>query len=193
MDCHPRLIPIFPSYRLHFGNVGLAWKAQTANHDIVGDEPCLLLVSIWMASCIAIVYMRGLDCWLKNAHFRQRGSAQTMAESKFNHKFRITWCFQISRFHYRIFEFGFTQILNSVELDTYGLLLPVGISFYTFQTMSYTIDIYRRKQNPMIRLLISLATQRFPQLVAGPIVRSDHFRKEIEKPPRVDSARFRLD
>ena len=82
---------------------------------------------------------------------------------------------------------------SSVELDTYGLLLPVGISFYTFQTMSYTIDIYRRKQKPYDSFVdFACYAAFFPQLVAGPIVRSDHFRKEIEKPLRVDSIRFRL-
>ena len=82
---------------------------------------------------------------------------------------------------------------SSFELDTYGLLLPVGISFYTFQTMSYTIDIYRRKQKPYDSFVdFACYAAFFPQLVAGPIVRSDHFRKEIEKPLRANSLRFRL-
>ena len=42
---------------------------------------------------------------------------------------------------------------SAPELDTFGLLLPVGISFYTFQTMSYTIDIYREKHGPYERFL----------------------------------------
>ena len=59
--------------------------------------------------------------------------------------------------------------------------------------MSYTIDIYRRKQKPYDSFIdFACYAAFFPQLVAGPIVRSDHFRKEIEKPLRVDSARFRL-
>ena len=82
---------------------------------------------------------------------------------------------------------------DSIQLDSYGLLLPVGISFYTFQTMSYTIDIYRKKQKPYDSFVdFACYAAFFPQLVAGPIVRADHFRKEIEKPLRVDSARFRL-
>ena len=40
------------------------------------------------------------------------------------------------------------RVTGAPELDTLGLLLPVGISFYTFQTMSYTIDVYRRKNQP---------------------------------------------
>ena len=60
--------------------------------------------------------------------------------------------------------------LGSQSLD---LILPVGISFYTFQTLSYTIDVYRRKLAPTESLIdFSLYVAFFPQLVAGPIVRA---------------------
>ena len=57
-----------------------------------------------------------------------------------------------------------------------NVLLPVGISFYTFQTISYAIDVYRREQ-PACRSLVdfSLYVSFFPQLVAGPIVRAHDF------------------
>ncbi|MFC2176367.1 MBOAT family O-acyltransferase [Bacteroidota bacterium] len=56
---------------------------------------------------------------------------------------------------------------------TLNIVLPVGISFYTFQTMSYTIDIYRRKMAPTRNFLdFALFVAFFPQLVAGPIERA---------------------
>jgi D-alanyl-lipoteichoic acid acyltransferase DltB (MBOAT superfamily) len=59
------------------------------------------------------------------------------------------------------------------EVPAYSFLLPVGISFYTFQTLSYTIDIYRRKQMPEYHFgRFALFVSFFPQLVAGPIERS---------------------
>jgi D-alanyl-lipoteichoic acid acyltransferase DltB (MBOAT superfamily) len=59
------------------------------------------------------------------------------------------------------------------EVPAYSFLLPVGISFYTFQTLSYTIDIYRRKQKPEYHFgRFALFVSFFPQLVAGPIERS---------------------
>lgn len=59
--------------------------------------------------------------------------------------------------------------------------IPIGISFYTFQTMSYTIDIYRRKAEPCERLLdFALYVSFFAQLVAGPIVRARTFLPQIE-------------
>ncbi|MDB9834848.1 hypothetical protein OAC38_02315 [Candidatus Poseidoniaceae archaeon] len=85
------------------------------------------------------------------------------------------------------------KLANSPEIDTFGLLLPVGISFYTFQTMSYTIDIYKGKNKPYEDFLsFSCYAAFFPQLVAGPIVRADHFEKEIEKVLSPSTMRIRL-
>jgi alginate O-acetyltransferase complex protein AlgI len=85
------------------------------------------------------------------------------------------------------------KLANSPEIDTFGLLLPVGISFYTFQTMSYTIDVYNRKNKPYEDFLsFSCYAAFFPQLVAGPIVRADHFEKEIEKVLSPSTMRIRL-
>ena len=85
------------------------------------------------------------------------------------------------------------KLASSPEIDTFGLLLPVGISFYTFQTMSYTIDIYNSKNKPYEDFLsFSCYAAFFPQLVAGPIVRADHFEKEIEKVLSPSSMSIRL-
>ena len=79
------------------------------------------------------------------------------------------------------------------ELDTFGLLLPVGISFYTFQTMSYTIDIYRGKHAPYQKFTdFACYAAFFPQLVAGPIVRSQQFLEQIKGPVSSSPYTFRL-
>lgn len=66
------------------------------------------------------------------------------------------------------------------NLSTLSIILPVGISFYTFQTLSYTIDVYRR-QIPATRSFIDFAlfVAFFPQLVAGPIVRAADFLPQL--------------
>ena len=62
------------------------------------------------------------------------------------------------------------------------VLLPVGISFYTFQTLSYTIDIYRRKLEPTRNFVqFALFVTYFPQLVAGPIVRASQFLPQLQR------------
>jgi len=68
------------------------------------------------------------------------------------------------------------------DLNTLGLILPVGISFYTFQTLSYTIDIYQRRIRPHDSPLdFALFVAFFPQLVAGPIVRARDFLPQLAK------------
>jgi alginate O-acetyltransferase complex protein AlgI len=66
-----------------------------------------------------------------------------------------------------------------------AIVLPVGISFYTFQTLSYTIDVYRGTLAPRRSLLdFALFVAFFPQLVAGPIVRAAEFLPELDRPRR---------
>lgn len=72
---------------------------------------------------------------------------------------------------------NFVHIVNAFGIDykaqPMGIILPMGISFYTFQTMSYTIDMYRKKIEPAKTFLdFALYVTFFPQLVAGPIVRA---------------------
>lgn len=68
------------------------------------------------------------------------------------------------------------------------ILLPVGISFYTFQALSYTIDIYRKQLEPVSSLAdFALFVSFFPQLVAGPIVRASYFLPQLTHLQRADS------
>lgn len=71
------------------------------------------------------------------------------------------------------------------------IILPVGISFYTFQTISYTVDIYNRKLTPAKNLLdFGFYVSFFPQLVAGPIVRASEFIPQIYKPYSLTRQQF---
>ncbi len=71
------------------------------------------------------------------------------------------------------------------------ILLPVGISFYTFHSLSYTLDIYRGVLQPTRSLRdFVLAVSFFPQLVAGPIVRAGDFLPQLVRPPRLRIGQF---
>ncbi|MDB3935099.1 MBOAT family protein [Granulosicoccus sp.] len=89
--------------------------------------------------------------------------------------------------YFNFFSASISDVLTTigVPVDTLrlDLLLPVGISFYTFQTLSYTIDVYRRKI-PTEHSLLKFATYVafFPQLVAGPIVRASEFLPQLNAP-----------
>ncbi|WP_394345070.1 MBOAT family O-acyltransferase [Gillisia hiemivivida] len=69
-----------------------------------------------------------------------------------------------------------------MHISSLNIILPVGISFYTFQTLSYTIDVYRRKIEPTSNFInFSVFVAFFPQLVAGPIERAKHLLPQFSK------------
>jgi D-alanyl-lipoteichoic acid acyltransferase DltB (MBOAT superfamily) len=81
--------------------------------------------------------------------------------------------------YYNFFIHSFAHLISiwglSASLPTLSIILPVGISFYTFQALGYVIDVYRRKQEPESDpLIFALYMAYFPHLVAGPIQRADH-------------------
>lgn len=87
----------------------------------------------------------------------------------------------------------FNKIGIPFQYTSLKVLLPVGISFYTFQTMSYTIDVYRKKmkaEKSFIRFALFVAF--FPQLVAGPIVRADTFLPQLRKKYRITKKQFMI-
>ena len=80
-------------------------------------------------------------------------------------------------------DFAITNLngLLGTAIPALGLLLPIGISFYTFQTMSYTIDVYRGVVPPQRNIIdFSAYVTLFPQLIAGPIVKYSTVADEIE-------------
>lgn len=85
------------------------------------------------------------------------------------------------------FTTAFTLFGTSFEGSSINIILPVGISFYTFQTMSYTIDAYRKKIEPTTNLLaFSAFVSFFPQLVAGPIERASSLLPQFIKKKQFD-------
>lgn len=87
-------------------------------------------------------------------------------------------------FYYKYFNFITLQLsrLLPVPLHTHEIILPVGISFFTFQALSYTIDVwYRRTPAQRNPFKLALYICLFPQLIAGPIVRYTDIRSEIDR------------
>ena len=99
--------------------------------------------------------------------------------------------------YYGFFDDSVIALLSevglTVHLTTIQLLLPVGISFYTFQSMSYTIDVWRgdrRAEGSLVHFTTYVAF--FPQLVAGPIVRVGELMPQLKKPPGFSTEKFKL-
>ena len=94
-------------------------------------------------------------------------------------------------FKYTNFFYQMLAPLWNGSFQPLDIFLPVGISFFTFQSLSYTIDVYRRQLQPLHRLLdYAFYVSFFPQLVAGPIVRARDFIPQIRKPLFVSTEMF---
>jgi len=99
----------------------------------------------------------------------------------------ILFTFKYLNFFLDGFHSLFSTSLLPGEFSIWNVIIPVGLSFYTFQTMSYSIDVYRNKCKPTRNLLNFLCyVSFFPQLVAGPIERSSFLLPQFEKQRHFD-------
>lgn len=121
---------------------------------------------------VLILFSTILDYFLGRAvgHFRERGE-QKKAKLAVAGSVIVNLSL-LGFFKYIDFLIGIVNAVTPVEMDILELALPIGISFYTFQTMSYTIDVYRGQADVQKNFIAFGAyVSMFPQLIAGPIVR----------------------
>ena len=133
-------------------------------------EPVYILI---MLLSIAVDYVHGMlvERWRADDRKARRAVASSVI---FNLAILVF-------FKYWDFLAGNINALTGLHLPVLGLPLPIGISFYTFQTMSYTIDVYRRDA-PVQKNLMTFGAYvtLFPQLIAGPIVRYKSVAEQLE-------------
>lgn len=97
----------------------------------------------------------------------------------------LLFYFKYYNFFIENFVAAFTFLGGEIDSSSLNIILPVGISFYTFQTLSYTIDVYRRSLEPSKDLIAFAAfVSFFPQLVAGPIERAKNLLPQFSKARR---------
>ena len=144
---------------------------------------CLLMVAASFLDYFVGLGLNKTDHPLKRKLFLTCGLAGNLGMLGF---------FKYFNFFAENFQMLAAQLGWRVDAITLKVVLPVGISFYTFQTMSYSIDIYRRKMRGTNQLLEYLAyVSFFPQLVAGPIERATHllpqfFRGRVFSPAQAE-------
>lgn len=95
--------------------------------------------------------------------------------------------------YFNFFAESTTELLRAIGFSASPLvlhvILPIGLSFYTFQSLAYAVDVYRKRIEPEDELLrFALFVAYFPQLVAGPIVRAGTLLPQFSRPRRFDSA-----
>jgi D-alanyl-lipoteichoic acid acyltransferase DltB (MBOAT superfamily)/lysophospholipase L1-like esterase len=95
--------------------------------------------------------------------------------------------------NYQVYDFlaGIANKNLGTAFNISNIILPVGISFFTFQSLSYTIDVYRRKIRPVSNIIdFGFYVSFFPQLVAGPIVRASEFIPQLYNKFHLDKREF---
>jgi D-alanyl-lipoteichoic acid acyltransferase DltB (MBOAT superfamily) len=95
--------------------------------------------------------------------------------------------------HFRVYDLlsTFSNSVLGTSFDISYIILPVGISFFTFQSLSYTIDVYRKKMEPVRNIIdFGFYVSFFPHLVAGPIVRASVFIPQIYQEFRLSKHEF---
>lgn len=97
----------------------------------------------------------------------------------------------LAYFKYTNFIFDTFFSLAGKDFEPFDIFLPVGVSFFTFQSLSYTLDVYRENIKPVDNIIdYAFFVSFFPQLVAGPIVRAADFLPQLDKPTIVTKEMF---
>ncbi|MFC1690828.1 MBOAT family O-acyltransferase [Nanoarchaeota archaeon] len=100
--------------------------------------------------------------------------------------------FKYTNFSIETINYLSTLFGSPTDIQLLNIILPIGISFYTFQTMSYTLDIYWKKMRPTDSILkFGLYVAFFPQLVAGPIVRAADFIPQLTTKVKIHAENFK--
>ncbi|MDZ4148689.1 MAG: MBOAT family O-acyltransferase [Flavobacteriaceae bacterium] len=131
---------------------------------------------LWNPPLVILLWISTMVDWIA-------GNKLAKEENQKNRNLWLLLSMSVNLGFLAFFKYGnfllenFTAMVNSIDIyyhpQKMDIILPMGISFYTFQTMSYTIDMYNRKTQPAKTFLdFALYVTFFPQLVAGPIVRA---------------------
>jgi len=155
-------------------NLPLDWRAKKTNLLLAS----YIFYAAWSPPFVLLLWISTLTDW-----FAGRKIAESAATRR---KLFLTLSILVNLGFLGYFKYGafleenFAALMQlagfTYEVVPSSIILPLGISFYTFQSMSYSIDIYRGKQEPHHSALdFALYVSFFPQLVAGPILRSGFF------------------
>ena len=153
-----------------------------------------LFYGMWNPPLIILLWISTIVDWTT-------GKKLAVEENQRKRKFWLLLSMVVNLGFLGFFKYGdfllenFISIVNAIGFDYQArpmdIILPMGISFYTFQTMSYTIDMYKRKIEPAKTFLdFALYVTFFPQLVAGPIVRAKDLITQFYEPKKATLNQF---
>ncbi|MDD3619130.1 MAG: MBOAT family O-acyltransferase [Desulfobulbaceae bacterium] len=181
---------LFLAIVLALHHLPLPWKAKKLNLCLAS----YVFYAAWNPPFVILLWISTLIDWL--AGKRIAAARSTGARKGF-----LALSLTVNLALLGFFKYGgflldnFTALLELAGIHfrpaAPGIVLPVGISFYTFQSMSYSLDIYRGKLKPWPSFLdFALFVTFFPQLVAGPIVRAAEFLPQCVRERRATAEQF---
>ncbi len=173
------------SYGFYFyGTLEAAWDAKELGNPVPFGE------YRWATLCLAVIFLgSSLDFWIgkKLAKTENPRARKALLLASVLYYLGILAVFKYFNFFVDSFVDLFALGGVAVKPVHLRLVLPFGISFFTFETMSYTIDVYRKEIEPAQRYLdYLLFVCFFPHLVAGPIVRPQYMLPQLERAPVFD-------
>lgn len=165
--------------------VVINFAAQKGAVSLAACGKLLLLYELGCQICIviAVFYRRDIsERYCDRARQFAAGKAGAVAVS-FVLNIGVLFFFKYFDFAVDSLNLALSQFGLTMPKPTFDLLLPVGISFYTFQALSYTMDVYRGDIVPERNFFMyALFVSFFPQLVAGPIERSKNLLRQVNQP-----------
>ncbi|MGL1889065.1 MAG: MBOAT family protein [Reichenbachiella sp.] len=170
--------------------VPLSWKHKKVMLLVAS----YIFYGLWNPPLIALLWISTMVDWTAGKKLMSLNDPQ-------KRKFWLFLSIAVNLGFLAFFKYGnflmenFQLLLGLINIEytppKWDILLPMGISFYTFQTMSYTIDLYKRRMKPAKTFLdFALYVTFFPQLVAGPIVRADELVPQFYEPKRATQNQF---
>ncbi len=148
----------------------------------------------WKAEYLILIVVSTLiDYWaaIKMSQQTDKGKRKKYLVASLTSNLGILFFFKYFNFFSDSTRAVLESFSMSYDMPYFDLLLPVGISFYTFQTLSYSIDVYRGNLKPEKHLgIFALYVSFFPQLVAGPIERSTNLIPQFHKENHFDYAKM---
>ena len=152
------------------------YEAKGERQEAKGERQGSLKAKLWLA--LSVIIDLGLLCYFKYAYF-------------FTNVINNLLGTELAVFD--LFAYIGNGFSENGRFMVDSIILPVGISFYLFQVMSYTIDVYRGHVKPVKNILdFGFYVSFFPQLVAGPIVRANEFIPQLYRPFRLSRRVFGL-
>ena len=164
---------------------------------------------IWLLLAASVLFyaswnrwLAGVVCWSSTAdyllargidRFDRPGWRRALLAASLSMNLALLGWFKYANFFLRSLEDSLAALGATASLPALEIIVPIGISFYTFEAISYTVDVYRRRiaaEKDLAHFLLFILF--FPHLIAGPIVRARDFLPQIGRAKRWDWPRLNL-